>query len=324
MNSLFENPLAQMYGPAFLVFYGLVSIALILFVRYRVPALISKPKKAKNDFILPAQPDPYEVAYIRGAERELILLTVYNLVRRGYFALVVNQTQTKVSVKKKIREAEPGVLNGYEKVLFDGLHADKQLNKFVVDIEKNELFKAQCRQLERKLSLDKYIWSVTEYTRFDLIKVIAGAFLLLLAFYKIIAAYTHGHSNFGFLIIMAIFSCIFISRVKVDFHASSKGEDLLRQLKSTFKAVSGPKLQEQPLYFQQLLLAVYGFILLRYSNFAFLHVYFSNELTSQSAIYFERNSSFGNSSGGGSSCSSSSSCSGGSCGGGGGCGGCGS
>src|SRR4051812_6594217 len=82
MDWLLHNPIADLYGPSFLLLYGGV-IALIvvdaLWVRGR-----SDPTTDLDPPDVPTKPDPHAIAYLRGGANELTGLVIFDLLRRGY------------------------------------------------------------------------------------------------------------------------------------------------------------------------------------------------------------------------------------------------
>jgi uncharacterized protein (TIGR04222 family) len=97
MDYFFENPLARMYGPFFLAFYALVTFLVICFLRYKSGRLINT-EEATGDPQIPLQPDPFEIAYLKGGEKQVLLLTVYSLIHRGYLSVLTNDKKTDVRI----------------------------------------------------------------------------------------------------------------------------------------------------------------------------------------------------------------------------------
>src|ERR687895_307775 len=81
MDLLMNNPLADMYGPLFLLVYA-AAIALtavacrVLTRRLDWTANMAPPP-------IPSDPDPHEIAYLRGGENEVTRSVVFALVQKG-------------------------------------------------------------------------------------------------------------------------------------------------------------------------------------------------------------------------------------------------
>lgn len=77
MDFLFDNPLANLYGPYFLIFY--VSFITCTIIGYRF--LRARIDKTAHYAIppIPVNPDPFEIAYLRGGANELARAAVFSL-----------------------------------------------------------------------------------------------------------------------------------------------------------------------------------------------------------------------------------------------------
>lgn len=78
---ILHNPLADMYGPAFLLVYGTV-IAIASGVCW-VVLLVADSTRNLPLPLIPANPNPYEIAHFQGAEQQVAQLVVFNLIERG-------------------------------------------------------------------------------------------------------------------------------------------------------------------------------------------------------------------------------------------------
>ena len=80
--TLTNNPIANMPGPAFLLFYWLLSIStLILFwllLRFRDKSMKSPVPPLSSD------PNPYKIGYVRGGLNEVLRLGILSLLQRRY------------------------------------------------------------------------------------------------------------------------------------------------------------------------------------------------------------------------------------------------
>jgi uncharacterized protein (TIGR04222 family) len=83
MDWWLHNLVADMYGPQFLQFYGVVVVVtMIIAWWWRVRAgELTVPLPPLS---LPANPDPYELAYLRGGENEVKRVVVFGLIQRSY------------------------------------------------------------------------------------------------------------------------------------------------------------------------------------------------------------------------------------------------
>src|SRR5689334_16356723 len=81
-----HNPIADLPGPAFLALYGAAIAAAIAGVVAAIRR--ADPTSAFDPPEVPAHPDPYEVAYLRGGANEVIRTAVFSLVQQGSLEVV--------------------------------------------------------------------------------------------------------------------------------------------------------------------------------------------------------------------------------------------
>lgn len=321
MDFIFENPLARMYGPDFLVLYVAIYAVLLFLIRFILPEKIGNRYK-ESDPAVPDQPDAYQIAYLRRGEHEVLVLTVFNLIRRKYFSL----ERPKAVYTLKIRKTDISALTELERKVYHCLEKDTGLASFIKTTLKDDRFLNQCENIKKELEDENLIWTPKDLSDFK--RWIDGiiSVLVILGTYKMVAAIMHGHANIMGIILVSTLGSYLLSKIKVRVMPTSKGNSLLEKLRSVFKAVHGNKLLEQPSYIEHLLISLYGFEILSQSSYSMFYSYVQEQVNPASHIKYE--TVYGSNSGSGSSCSSSG-CSGGgsgcgsSCGGGcGGCGGC--
>ncbi len=95
MDFLFDNPLANMYGPYFLVFYILFIISTV--IGYRL--LKSRLDKTAHFAIppIPYNPDPFEIAFLRGGANELARTVVFSLAQKNLLKFAGNDKTSQIS-----------------------------------------------------------------------------------------------------------------------------------------------------------------------------------------------------------------------------------
>ncbi len=80
MDILIHNPIAHMYGPHFLVLYAsVIAITLGWCAIILRDVTVNLPAP-----LVPTQPDPYEIAYLRGGATQVLHLISFDLIQRGY------------------------------------------------------------------------------------------------------------------------------------------------------------------------------------------------------------------------------------------------
>lgn len=329
MNVLLDNPIANMYGPKFLVFYGIV-IAITMFTCGK---LVEDRTKNTTLPLIPTEPDPYPIAYLSSGASGVAQVAVFNLIQLGYLQI---QEKSIVQTSNHPPESE---LQPLENQIFLICSTQPLLTNFLSLITRQveEYSHIYQQQLHEDNLLYKDNWQIAN----TIVVYLGEAIILSLGLYKLIIALSRGYTNVGYLIIMAIVSMIILYGFLNNKRSrlSYRGTFYLQELKNTFSQLQ-QKIQQtgndnpSPLDYQ-LVVALFGISALVGSSYESLKAAFFPETTysrvtsSSSHSQSQRRSSRSTSSNS-SSCSSSSSCgsscSSSSCGsscGGGGCGGCG-
>src|SRR5215203_731761 len=105
MEILIDNPLARMYGPYFLVFFGF-----IIFFAVIILALVKSQFDRTDKFAVPSIPpnlDPYEIAFLRGGINEVARSVIFSLTQKGL--VEIDNSAAKPVVKKS--QNPPGSAN---------------------------------------------------------------------------------------------------------------------------------------------------------------------------------------------------------------------
>jgi len=222
------NPIADMYGPYFLLFYAFVSGVTIVICGLSIH---SSDQTANLPLpLVPANPDPYEIAYMRGGENEVIRLALLNLTGRGYLQIAGDR------LEKARNHPDPLILPVIERDVF---------RWFVSSHKAQEIFqsslpatvKQHCTVYEQHLQNEKLL-------RPDETKQIAqrvswkGVLIILgLGSYKLVVALAKGYTNVVFLIVLGIVSLITLAVVCKPLRLSQRGQGYLKRLQQTFESL---------------------------------------------------------------------------------------
>src|SRR5688572_64296 len=80
------NPITDLTGPQFLVFYAILIVVTVVVCRRR-----RRSSETTSALPLPSLPedfDPYEIAYLRGGDNEVARAAAVRLTELGYLLLV--------------------------------------------------------------------------------------------------------------------------------------------------------------------------------------------------------------------------------------------
>ena len=333
MEILIDNPLANMYGPYYLLFFGFIVICAVIIL-----ALVKSQFDRSDRLAVPSIPpnlDPFEIAYLRGGINEVARSVIFSLTQKG--CVEIDNTAAKPVIKKSQNPPNSKSLTSIEQLALGWVGNASR--------EPSEVFNsyglvAQLESYEKvyrgRLEQQQMLTSDADRRTFRSVKWAVYLLILSLGVYKLIAAIAHGHYNI-ILLIIAIVAGLVAARMASKLPRLTKlGKAYLDRLQTAFDNLkytsqaayipsSEPKVAPQTTFagVDPLLLSVgvFGSGILVGTVFDSYNQAFQRGHNIQSG-----GSSC--SSGCGSSCSSGSSCSGGSscssgssCGG--GCGGCG-
>ncbi len=237
MNGFLHNIIADMPGPEFLLLYGSVIAALLLATwaaRHYLDASNALPPLA-----VPARPDPYEIAHLRGGANEVFRVAVVSLLQRGHLRVIQEKG------KEKITGAENGLAT-------DGLSEveRKVFHLFSQPMTAHEMFSSNLpselapfssaydERLAREQLLPAGDWKLRLF--------LPGALLVTgLGGYKLLVAIEKGHSNVWFLIIMGAIGICWL--FKLGFRRlSRRGEEYLKGLELAFGQLKSRMLVAAP------------------------------------------------------------------------------
>jgi uncharacterized protein (TIGR04222 family) len=289
------NPF-DLRGPAFLLFYLTVAVAVIAVVRLW--------RRGAEDGAVPPgmNVDPYAVAHLRGGAEEAIRVAVLALVDRGL-----------LEVKGAELQAVPGAVQRVRRPLECAILGATATARTSYELPKDATLAAACSDIELGLRSQRLLPSAAQQGL--RLRLLVGALLVLwgVAGIKVLVAMSRGHANVGFLIGLAVIAAL-VARSALKRPRTTIGDRFLADLRALFSGLeqrasilpAGGATNELAL-----LAGVFGVAALAGSHRA------------AADALFPRATSSASSSSCGSSCSSSSGDGGGGGCGGGGCGGCG-
>ena len=314
MDWLIENPVASMYGPAFLVFYAVVIAITLGYCADK----INRSQQGQEIPLTPLHPDPYEIACLRGGANEVFRLALFSLFQRGYL---------EISGKGAAQQIGPSAV----RPPLSSLSAMEQTvyAEFAASQKASSLFRSPaaarmegyCHGYERLARASGLLETEETGAARQRAGGIGFAVIAGLGAYKLFAAIQHGHSNVGFMIIMGIVALLILAVLCSRRRLSQSGQAYLQRLQTAFE-----RLKTQPTTGQSEADAEETYLLT-------MSIFGVGALAGTPYLPFEQMFHQAAASSAGSSCGSGAGCGGGgggSCGGGGGgscggggCGGCG-
>jgi len=330
MDWFTHNFIADMYGPQFLVFYGIVIIVTLAACwwatrNYDPTSSLPPPQ-------IPAEPDPYEMACLRGGENEVARLVIFSLIQRGYLQIGAQHVRDETRggqagklvqpIERAQNHPDPRHLSPIERMVFDWLATPRAAGE-IFQSELPSRIKVHCASLEQRLITQKLLMP-PEWKQTAQLIVIAGALVIIgLGGYKLFIALGKGRHNVGFLIIMGLIASFILFKTCRPSHLSRRGQLYLERLQQAFEKLKSQVAKAaDPTADPMLLMLVslFGVSVLAGTAYSSYQQTFQRATAASGA--WGSGSSCGSGCGSSSSCGSScGSCGGGGCGG--GCGGCG-
>ncbi|MBV9657114.1 MAG: TIGR04222 domain-containing membrane protein [Verrucomicrobia bacterium] len=291
------NPL-DLSGPAFLGFY----LALLVLTGVALRILRNLGDGGSRQATAPELTDPYLIACLRGGAQEVWRVATVTLLDRGLLTATGSEVRTKTEVENTAgsNEVERATLSWF------------RTQRAATSIFKETTLAAIVQPYEEQLIALSLLPSESQQSRRHLIAAFVVAGMVTLTVSKIAVAFSRGHHNILFLLLLTFFGCLVlwgIGNPRRTRRGDAILEDLARlfaRLKTGTSSLKAGKTTNELIWTA----AIFGLAILP-----------SAVVPQMQSLYPTGTSSGGSSCGssGGSSCGSS--CGGG-CGG--GCGGCGS
>lgn len=248
---ILHNPLAEMYGSKFLLLYGVV-IAIMLGVCWLMVSVADSTKNLPLPLV-PADLDPYEIAYLGGAERQITQLAVFNLIQRRYLRL------NKEHIERSPNYPNIEILSPLEQEIFAWF--TKPRTAAEVEFALPSKIQQHCQVYKQILQNQQLLYLPEWRTTAQQFSLIGGVIILSLGGYKFLVALINGHHNVEFLISMTVFAFIMLRVICYSPpRLSYLGQKYLQQLQDVFdqfnhKSKNGiPPLTSQ----YALLVAIFG------------------------------------------------------------------
>jgi uncharacterized protein (TIGR04222 family) len=303
-----HNPIGDMYGPYFLGFYAVVIVAVFGISKFLL--YFADSTRSMELPQVPSAVDPYEIAYMRGGENEVIRLAILDLIQRGYLQRI-GHTRKSDEITKAKDHPDRRHLNSIEDTVFGHFAVPSTIDK-VFQSSLSSSVKYECQKYQIKLEQENCIFDGSDSGFLNILMVIGLCVIVGLGGYKLIVAVAKGRLNVGFLIMMMAAATFFYLGYCKPPRMSSKGRKYLERLKLAYAKLEDKKIKKNiqatdPTFV--IMAGIFGAGALAGTVYSYYPTMFQ-----KSKQNWYSSSSCGSSCG--YSCSS-----GGSCGGGGGCGG---
>ena len=231
MDFLLDNPLAMMDGPAFLVLY--VSVIVLSAVTLGVARVNSDRSDQLSIPAIPADPDPYEIAFLRGGANEVARAVIFSLIQKGLVEIV---SDAKTSRLKAVPHGTPSrELPVIEQTALDWLGVSREAGEAFQKkhglVDQVEPFIYVYRDaLEKK----QVLTSLESSRRLRKFGIAAALFIVAIGGFKFLASIAYGNFNVAFTIIAGFIGVIAIGAVSTLPRMTKLGKRYLERLRLAF------------------------------------------------------------------------------------------
>jgi uncharacterized protein (TIGR04222 family) len=225
MDWWLSNPLAEMRGPEFLMFYGVFAALVVIFAYFFID--MQDMTGAMTPPPTPADIDAYELAYLRGGVNEVIRTAIYSLKQQRLVEIIekggLRATGERAGLRA-ITDIEDRVLAAIRPApTIAALFKDKNLKSNI---------EAACERYRRRLSAQQLLAPPEKRRAGHYALAVGLGLLVALAAYKLGLAIQHHRSNVGLLCVEAGGACmilLFLFTKTTSATASKRGKAFLAQ-----------------------------------------------------------------------------------------------
>lgn len=231
---LFDNPLGNLRGPEFLVLYALVILVTLIAVWVRRRAFDTSLEAGRPQ--IPREPDPMEIAVLRGGRHELTRVVVATLVDRG--DLVV--TRESGLLKGRKASVKPGEGSGrIDRPEVERLALEYFEQKHdAADIFKTGGLSDRLMKIsfdcEEKLRNRGLLTGTNARQASFKLGLIGTGVIFGFGAYKFAAAMHHGRHNVGFLILEGIVGLLLLIPAARCPRITALGRVYLQRIQTAF------------------------------------------------------------------------------------------
>ncbi len=212
MEFLLDNPLANMTGPYYLVFYAALLGIFSIIARRIARSADTSP--TLGVLPVPENPNPFEIAYLRGGTTEVARLVVVDLFQRG----ILVQTEPSLLRKRKVTLADGVDLSTLDPTTRQfALSFSRPVNPSALTGEKiQRVLGEQIEHWSKWVRDEQLVFDPAQRSYCNGLGKSLAAVFLLIGLYKLSVALVKQHYNVGFLFILGligVFALVSISRL---------------------------------------------------------------------------------------------------------------
>jgi len=245
MDWLIHNTVGDLAGPPFLAFYiaviVLTCIACRRAIRSRDATGFREPPP------IPGRPDPYEMAYLRGGENEVIRTGYFALLRRGYVQVVKAKKRFQKVTESRICRVDSPPPEGELSALELRLYRESATPRAAAEMFKSGGLASKiadaCSIYRKRLEAEELLSPPEVKSASWPTWLVGTAVLLALGGYKLAVAHAKGRTNVEFLVILMCVGPILLGLVVAVASArrlSDRGRAYLKGIKIAYQGIKKP------------------------------------------------------------------------------------
>ncbi len=231
MDFLFNNPLANMPGGWFLFFYGTTILVIAIAFWLYKSSLDWTSKLALP--IVPSNPDPFEIAYLRGGDNEFARAVIFSLVQKGF--LQITNVEKKSYIALANIQPNWTTLSETERSVLGWFQVTRETSEVFSSFGITDILKPFSLNYEQKIIQNNFLTPADVQTKTRILAVLVGLAVALLGSYKIVAALFHGRTNVIFALIMIVISFIIFYNLGKVKRLSNLGQQYVERIQQAFE-----------------------------------------------------------------------------------------
>lgn len=235
MEWLWHNFIADMRGPWFLLFYACASAAAVVVCRVVVRQLDWTGRMPPPP--VPAAPDPYEIACLRGGENEVTRAAVFALIKDEWLSF--SRRGRKIVIERTTPAPARGALGQVERRAFDWFERPRESGEVFKSGGLAEKMRGLCAGYEQALRRDHLLTPPDVRGRVWMVRLAGLAFVVGLGGYKLLVALSKGRTNVGFLVVLCVVACLVMLAATRLPRMSRRGRAHLERLRLAFERLRG-------------------------------------------------------------------------------------
>ena len=231
MNFLFDNPLTNMPGGWFLLLYG--SIIFLTAITFKVYKSSLDWTSKLQPPLVSQNPNPFEIAYLRGGDNEFARSLVFALVQKGF--LEITNEGKKSFIRLTANQPNWTTLSPVERSVLPWFQTTRETKEVFTSYGVTEILKPYSSTYEQQLTRHNFLTPNDVATKTRLISFFAWSAMTLLGIYKLLAAIQHGRKNFGFLIVFVVITTIIFYFLSKTSRLSALGKKYVERIQQAFE-----------------------------------------------------------------------------------------